>query len=73
MKRQIKDTSGSKDIDGFPRKETERLVYARRANNLSHYLKYHSKESVHVMIELMYKLYQIDKAMSESQFKYKNK
>ena len=45
VKRAIKDSGTNANIDGIPRKETERLVYARRALCLQSYQRYTGKES----------------------------
>ena len=73
-RRLLKDNSGSK-IDGISRKDTEKLVYARRATCLQYYLRYQNKEKhTKALIEMMYKMYQIDKEVKQqSQFKFKNK
>ena len=56
-RRLLKDNSGSK-IDGISRKDTEKLVYARRATCLQYYLRYQNKEKhTKALIEMMYKMY----------------
>jgi hypothetical protein len=57
VKRAIKDSGSSSNIDSIPKKETERLVYARKALCLQTYIRYSGKESIHVLIEMLYKLY----------------
>lgn len=65
--------NGSNEIDGISRRDIERLVYAKRALCLQYYMKYHGRENYRILIEMLYKFYQIDREFSESQFHYKNK
>lgn len=67
----MKENTNS-EIDGISRRDVVKLVYQKKEQILKTYMQYKNRSS-HLLMEMLYKFYQIDKELAESQFEFKNK